>query len=78
MICNKHHIEHTEKFPCSEYERYRQLSGGARSVTAYETREIESPDGEWLGVEQVELGTYEAGYVGPASPPRDNERDEDA
>lgn len=63
MICEQHHIEHTDKFPCDQYEKFRELSSRAHSITAYETREVESPDGEWLGVERVELGTFNAGHV---------------
>lgn len=61
-VCEQHGIEHTARFPCAEYEKYRELSSRASSITEYETREVEGPDGEWLGVERVELGTLTAGW----------------
>ncbi|MDM2175479.1 hypothetical protein PP404_25090 [Mycobacteroides abscessus] len=68
-VCTKHGIEHTQRFPCEEYEKYRQLSTQAHSVTVYETRPVEDPQREGLlGMERVEVGTYESGHVGPARP----------
>jgi len=67
-ICTKHNIEHSENLPCDLFERYSQLSGVARSVTAFETKEIEDSDGKLIGMERVEVGTYASGYVGPAKP----------
>lgn len=61
-ICEEHGVEHTPRFPCEMYEKYRELSSQASSVTEYETREVESPDGEWLGVERIEKGTLTAGW----------------
>ncbi len=36
--------------------------------TVHETLEVESPDGEWLGVERADLGTLTAGWQ-----PRDDD-----
>jgi len=78
MICTEHGIEHTAKLPCEQYEKYRQLSGQAHSVTEYRTREIEGPDGEWLGVEQVEGRTLTAGWTGNSELVPLDELDNDA
>ncbi|RUP04756.1 MAG: hypothetical protein EKK34_12650 [Mycobacterium sp.] len=65
MICEQHGIEHSQRFPCAEYERYRKLTAKAASVTEHETRPIEDPNVEGLlGLEQVEIGKHEAGWTG--------------
>ena len=64
-ICEQHGIEHHERFPCDEYERYRQLSAQAHTIVTHETRPIEDPDREGLlGMARVVTGAYEAGFVG--------------
>ncbi|WP_445163213.1 hypothetical protein ACTXG5_08305 [Mycobacterium sp. Dal123C01] len=76
MICEQHKIEHTQKFPCEQYERYRQLSEQANSITVWETRPIEHPEREGLlGMERVDVGTFESGFTGT---PRDNNKAQDS
>lgn len=62
MICEQHGIEHTQRFPCAEYERYSQLSTQAHSVTEHEAHLREDVDGNPLCVEQVEKRTLTAGW----------------
>nr|WP_313774172.1 hypothetical protein [Mycobacterium sp.] len=42
--------------------------GKATSITGWETRMTETPDGDLLGMERVGEGTHALGNVGPASP----------
>ncbi|MHC9295628.1 hypothetical protein ACRCUN_24460 [Mycobacterium sp. LTG2003] len=74
-ICEEHGIEHPERFPCAEYERYRKLTAQSHTIVTHETRPIEDPNVEGLlGMERVVTGAYEAGFVGTA---HDDDTDED-
>ncbi|SLH43767.1 Uncharacterised protein [Mycobacteroides abscessus subsp. massiliense] len=62
----KHNYEHPRK-TCDEMDAQlaeaRRIAGmPGTSITEYETREIENPDGEWIGVERVELRTLKSGF----------------
>lgn len=50
--------------------------GKAASITGWETRLTETPDGEALGIERVGEATHALGHVGPASPCCDAPGDE--
>lgn len=76
MICEKHGIEHTERFGCGQYERYRQLTAQAASVTEYETHLRDDPEGNALCVEQVEVAKREAGWTGNSEVVRLDDEDE--
>ncbi|MGV0070025.1 hypothetical protein ACRU44_20075 [Mycobacterium colombiense] len=52
--------------------------GRAKTLKAYETTLVESPDGEALGVERVGETELALGHVGPASPCCDAPGDEHA
>lgn len=77
MICEKHGIEHSERFGCGQYERYRQLTAQAQSITEYETRPVEDPEREGLlGMDQVEVAKHEAGWTGNSEVVRLDDEDE--
>ncbi|BBZ37097.1 hypothetical protein [Mycobacterium conspicuum] len=83
MICT-----HADKLtPCSgdpktcpsqkKWDQMRRIAADAHTITAHETRPIEDPEREGLlGMERVELGTFNAGFVAPASPCCDAPGDE--
>lgn len=50
--------------------------GKASSIEAWETKEVESPDGELLGMERVNERELALGSIGPASPCCDAPGDE--
>lgn len=63
--CEQHGFEHSERFPCDQYERYRQMTAKAHTLKEHETRPMENPDREGLlGMEQVEIATHESGWTG--------------
>ena len=63
VMCEQHQIEHTPRFPCEMYERYREMSTRASSITEHTTQVIESPDGDLLGVERIEGKTLTADEI---------------
>lgn len=42
--------------------------GKAKTLSAYETKDIENPDGEAIGAERVNERDLPLGHVGPAMP----------